>query len=105
MTIAREEIFGPVLSVLKWSNLDEAITLANGTSFGLTASIYTNDIHSAFAAARRVRSGYVWINGVGPHYPAMPFGGMKNSGVGREEGIEELFSYSETKAIHVVMMN
>lgn len=102
MTIAREEIFGPVLSVLKWSKLDDAIALANATDLGLTASIYTNDIQNAFAAARRVRSGYVWINGVGPHYPAVPFGGMKNSGVGREEGIEEMLSYTETKAINVV---
>ena len=103
MTIAREEIFGPVLSVLKWSNVEEAIAVANGTSLGLTASICTNDINQAFATARRVRSGYIWINGVGPHYPAMPFGGMKNSGIGREEGIEEMLSYTETKAINIVM--
>jgi len=103
MTIAREEIFGPVLSVLKWSQLEQAVTLANDTPMGLTAAILTRDIDLALATARRVRSGYVWINGVGPHYPAMPFGGMKNSGVGREEGIEEMLSYTETKAIHVVL--
>lgn len=102
MTIAREEVFGPVLSVLKWSTPEEAIAMANRPDLGLTASVYTNDIHSAFTVARRVRSGYVWINGVGAHFPAMPFGGMKNSGIGREEGIEEMLSYTETKAIHVM---
>lgn len=102
MRIAQEEVFGPILSVIKWSTPDQAIAIANGTKLGLTASIFTNDIHQAFSAARRVRSGYVWINGAGPHYPAVPFGGMKNSGVGREEGIEEMLSYTETKAIHLI---
>jgi betaine-aldehyde dehydrogenase len=76
--------------------------VANGRELGLIASVYTNDVHDALVTARRVRSGYAWINGVGLHYPAMPFGGMKNSGVGREEGIEEMLSYTETKAIHIV---
>ncbi|MDF0546387.1 aldehyde dehydrogenase family protein [Sphingobium sp. H39-3-25] len=102
MRIAQEEVFGPILSVLKWRTVDEAVAISNATEFGLTASIRTNDINQAMDVARRVRSGYIWINGAGPHFPAMPFGGFKNSGVAREEGIEEMLSYTETKAIHIL---
>ena len=90
MRIANEEVFGPVLSVLKWRNVDEAVEMANATEYGLTGAVWSQDIDRAMGTARRIRSGYVWINGVGTHYKAVPFGGMKNSGVGREEGIEEL---------------
>lgn len=103
MRIAQQEVFGPVLSVMKWSTLDEAIAIANATDLGLTASIYANDIDDAFSAARRVRAGYVWINSVGPHHPAMPYGGMKNSGTGREEGVEEMLSYTEQKAYNLAV--
>ena len=103
MRIANEEVFGPVLSVLKWRNVDEAVEMANATEYGLTGAVWSQDIDRAMGTARRIRSGYVWINGVGTHYKAVPFGGMKNSGVGREEGIEELLSYTETKAMHVVL--
>ncbi len=59
------------------------------------------DIKNALNAARRIRSGHVWVNTVGPHYLGVPYGGMKNSGVGREEGIEEMLSYTETKVINI----
>jgi len=79
MRIAREEIFGPVLSVFSWRDEKEALTLANSTEYGLTASIFTNDLDAAFRAARAVKSGYVWINGASAFY-GTPFGGYKNSG-------------------------
>lgn len=101
MRIFREEIFGPVLSVIRWSDADEVIEMANGVEYGLTAAIWTESLKTALTTARRVRSGYVWINGVSAHYPGCSFGGMKNSGIGREEGLEELMSYTESKAIHV----
>jgi betaine-aldehyde dehydrogenase len=94
MRIAQEEVFGPVLSVMKWSSIEEAVDIANSTEYGLTAAIWTNDLDAALGTARRVRSGYQWING---------FSGYKNSGVGREEGIEELLSYTESKSINVFL--
>ena len=103
MRIAREEIFGPVLSVFSWRDEDEALKLANSTEYGLTASIFTNDIKTAFRAARAVKSGYVWINGASGHFYGTPFGGLKNSGLGREEGIDELLSYTEVKTVHVLL--
>lgn len=101
MTIGREEIFGPVLSVFKWRDEKEALNIANSTDYGLTASIWTNDIKTALRVAKAVRSGYVWINGASGHFYGTPFGGMKNSGIGREEGIDELLSYTEVKSIHI----
>ena len=103
MRIAKEEIFGPVLSVFSWKDEKEALALANSTEYGLTASIFTNDIKTAFRAARAVKSGYVWINGASGHFYGTPFGGFKNSGLGREEGIDELLSYTEVKTIHVLL--
>jgi betaine-aldehyde dehydrogenase len=100
MRIAREEIFGPVLSVFSWRDESEAIALANATEFGLTASILTSDIRTALRAVRAVKSGYVWINGASGHFYGTPFGGLKNSGIGREEGIDELLSY---KTVHVLL--
>src|SRR3546814_19847006 len=94
---------GPVLSVSKWHSVDAAIRLANGVEYGLTASIWTKDIKNALNTARRIDSGHIWINGVGPHYIGVPYGGMKNSGVGREEGIEELLSYTEPTVLNIVL--
>lgn len=103
MRIAREEIFGPVLSIIRWSNLDQAIEAANAVEYGLTAAIWTNDINTALGVARRVRAGHQWINGYGAHYMAVPFGGMKNSGVGREEALEEMLDYTEIKTINIIL--
>jgi betaine-aldehyde dehydrogenase len=99
MRIAREEIFGPVLSILRWSDLEDAITMANSVEYGLTAAIWTQDITQALRTAKRVQSGFVWVNGVNSHVRAVPFGGYKNSGIGRERGIEELYSYTEEKSV------
>ncbi len=103
MRIAKEEVFGPILSVLKWRTLDDALAIANSTEYGLTASIWTNDLKTALNAAKRIESGYIWINGFSAHYRGTPFGGMKNSGTGREEGLDELYSYTENKTIHIAL--
>ena len=101
MTIGREEIFGPVLSVFKWKDEAQALEIANSTAYGLTASIWTNDLKTALRVAKAVRSGYVWVNNASAHYTGTGFGGMKNSGIGREEGLDELLSYTELKTIHI----
>ena len=103
MRLANEEVFGPVMSVFKWDDLDEVIAIANSVEYGLTGAVWSRDISTAISTARRIASGYIWINGVGAHYPAMPFGGYRNSGTGREEGIDELLSYTEEKAIHIML--
>jgi aldehyde dehydrogenase (NAD+)/betaine-aldehyde dehydrogenase len=103
MRLWQDEVFGPILSVGRWRTTDEAIALANSTEYGLTGAVWTNDIRNALNVARRVRSGHMWINGVSSHFLGVPFGGMKNSGVGREEGIEEMFSYTETKTINIML--
>ena len=101
MRIAREEIFGPVLSILRWR--DEASMLAevNAVEYGLTCSIWTNDLSTAHRTASAVEVGYVWINEVGKHFLGAPFGGVKRSGFGREECIEELLAFTQLKNVHV----
>jgi acyl-CoA reductase-like NAD-dependent aldehyde dehydrogenase len=91
------------MSVLKFKTDAEAITMANGTDLGLTAAVWTNDINRALRVAQAVQAGYIWINGVGQHYRGVPYGGFKNSGVGREEGISELLSYTAEKVINIVL--
>ncbi|MFK3668389.1 aldehyde dehydrogenase family protein [Ochrobactrum teleogrylli] len=103
MRLWQEEVFGPVLSVGRWKTTEEAIALANSTEYGLTGAVWTNDIKNALNVARRVRSGHIWINGCSSHFIGVPFGGMKNSGVGREEGIEEMLSYTEAKTINIML--
>jgi acyl-CoA reductase-like NAD-dependent aldehyde dehydrogenase len=100
MAIAREEIFGPVMSVLAWDDYDQMVETANGVELGLTAAVWTNDIHLAHRTAERLDAGYVWVNDSTRHYFGTPFGGTKNSGVGREESMDELISYLETKVVH-----
>ncbi len=103
MRIAREEVFGPVLSVFKWREVDEAIAMANDLDLGLTAAVWTNDIRVAMDTARKIESGLVWINGTGRHYMGTGFAGWKNSGLGREECLEEILSYTQSKSIHIMM--
>ncbi|MBT8458862.1 MAG: aldehyde dehydrogenase family protein, partial [Boseongicola sp.] len=102
MRIAREEVFGPVLSVFKWREIDEVIEMANAIDLGLTASIWTRDLNTALRLASEVDAGYVWVNGTGTHFRNVPHGGFKNSGTGREEGIDELLSYTELKAVNII---
>lgn len=101
MRIAQEEIFGPVLSVLTFRDDDEALRIANGVRYGLTASIWTNDLRRAHWFAEGFQAGFVWMNDSGRHFPGVPFGGVKASGVGREEGLDEILSFTEMKAVNV----
>ena len=90
MRIGKEEIFGPVLAILKWSDEDKMLEQVNQVEYGLTCSIWTNDLVTAHRAAAAVEAGFVWINDVWKHFLGAPFGGYKQSGIGREECIEEL---------------
>lgn len=103
MDIGRQEIFGPVMSMAPWDDIDEVIATANDTDYGLTAGVWTNDLHAAHRVAERLEAGYVWINDSARHYWGTPFGGVKNSGIGREESIEEYESYLEQKVIHTIL--
>jgi len=103
MRIAREEIFGPVLSILRWRTVEEAAAMANATEYGLTTALWTQDFKAAIALGQRIDCGYIWINGTPTHHKGTPFGGTRNSGIGREECLEELLSYTQTKAFHISM--
>ncbi len=100
-SIAREEIFGPVLSVLAFDDLDEAIRIANSTMYGLSAGIWTGDVNAALLAARGIRAGTVWVNRWMDGYPELPFGGFGASGVGRELGRQAIAAFTETKTIQL----
>jgi betaine-aldehyde dehydrogenase len=101
MRIAREEIFGPVLSVLPWDTEATMLRDVNGVEYGLSASIWTNDVDRAYRTAMSLEVGYVWINEVGKHFLGAPFGGVKQSGFGREECIEEMLQFTQLKNIHL----
>ena len=101
--VAREEVFGPVLSVITWREESEMLAIANGVQYGLTSSIYTRDIARAHRLARRLDTGYVWVNNTSQHFPGMPFGGFKDSGVGREEDGAELLTYTLLKSVNVAL--
>jgi acyl-CoA reductase-like NAD-dependent aldehyde dehydrogenase len=101
MTIAREEIFGPVLSVLPFDDLEEAVGLANQSMYGLAAGIWTRDIAKAHRVASDIRAGTVWINTYNAYDPAASFGGYKSSGFGRDLGREALSNYTELKTVWV----
>lgn len=101
MRIAREEIFGPVLSVRRWTDEKAMIDEVNSLEYGLTCSIWTRDLVKAHRTAQAVEVGYVWINEVSKHFLGAPFGGVKQSGIGREESLEELLSFTQEKNIHV----
>ena len=100
MRIGSEEIFGPVMSVMPWSNDEEMLNTVNGLEYGLTAAIVTNDLAKAMETAERVEAGYVWINSTG-RYLGAPYGGWKQSGLGQEECFEELLSYTRIKNINM----
>ena len=99
--IAREEIFGPVLGVFKWNDEAKMLETVNAVEYGLTASIWTNDLNKAHRTAMGVNVGYVWINEVSKHFLGAPFGGFKQSGLGREECFEEMLSFTQEKNIHL----
>ncbi len=99
LRIVREEIFGPVLVATPYEDLDEAIARANASEYGLAAGIWTRDLSAAHTVAARLRAGTVYVNRWGTSDPAVPFGGVKSSGVGREHGREGLDGYLETKTV------
>jgi aldehyde dehydrogenase (NAD+) len=101
MDIARDEIFGPVLSVLRFEDLDEVIQRGNQTFYGLAAAVWTRDVAKAHRFARSVRAGTVWVNCYDVLDTAAPFGGFKMSGIGRELGQAALANYTELKTVTV----
>lgn len=101
MRIAREEIFGPVLSVLTWRDKEDVVEQANALEFGLTGAVWTRDLQTAIEVADRLETGYVWINGSAAHFLGAPFSGHKNSGTDAEESIEELYSYTQVKTVNI----
>jgi betaine-aldehyde dehydrogenase len=101
MRIGREEIFGPVLSIFRWNDEAAMLEQVNALEYGLTCAIWTNDLGTAHRVAAEVEAGYVWVNDVSKHFLGAPFGGYKQSGIGREESIEELLSFTREKNIHI----
>ncbi|MEN3278414.1 MAG: betaine-aldehyde dehydrogenase [Massilia sp.] len=101
MRLSQEEVFGPVLSVFTWSNEEELWPQVNGVDFGLTGSIWTQNLDTAHRAARRIHTGYVWLNNASQHFMGAPFGGVKQSGIGREECFAELLEFTYTKNINL----
>jgi aldehyde dehydrogenase (NAD+) len=97
MKIAREEIFGPVVSLIPFDSEEEAIRIANGTRYGLCAGLWTRDVSRAHRVAAQIQAGTVWVNTYRYIRWALPYGGVKASGWGRENGIEALDSYLETR--------
>jgi acyl-CoA reductase-like NAD-dependent aldehyde dehydrogenase len=101
--IAQEEIFGPVCTVIPFDDLDEAISLANDTHYGLAACIWTQNLTAAHTAATHIRAGAIWINGWAAIDPALPWGGMKTSGIGRELGWSAILADTEEKAVTFIL--
>jgi betaine-aldehyde dehydrogenase len=101
MSIARDEIFGPVLSSFSFDTVAEAIDLANDTVYGLAASVWTKNIDKALTVTRRVRAGRFWVNTIMAGGPEMPLGGFKQSGWGREAGMHGVEDYTQVKSVHI----
>lgn len=101
MRIACEEVFGPLLSVIRWRDEEDMFALANSVEYGLTASIWTRNIDTATRAVERLDAGYVWVNNSSDHYAGAPFGGFKQSGIGREECLDEILGYTEQKTVAI----
>jgi acyl-CoA reductase-like NAD-dependent aldehyde dehydrogenase len=101
MKIAREEIFGPVLSVIPFRSIEDGIAEGNETTYGLAAAVWTRDVAKALRAARAIRAGTVWVNAYNLYDAALPFGGFKESGFGRELGAAGMDPYTEVKSVWV----
>uniref|UniRef100_UPI0034579B5C aldehyde dehydrogenase n=1 Tax=Sneathiella sp. TaxID=1964365 RepID=UPI0034579B5C len=101
MRIAQEEVFGPILAVISFEDEEEAISIANDTRFGLAAAVWTQNVHRAHRVAHRLNAGTVWINAYRVVSYAAPFGGFKESGLGRENGVDSIKEFTETKSVFV----
>lgn len=101
MRLFREEVFGPVLAVIPWDDEAQLINDINSLEYGLTASIWTRDLAVAHRTAARIEAGYVWVNHTSAHFLGADFGGYKKSGMGREEGLSEMLSYTQIKNVHI----
>ncbi len=104
MAIARDEVFGPVMSVLDWTDVDDVVRRANALPLGLTANVWTNDVSVAHRVAHALEAGYVYVNGTGRRPTGMAFGGWKSSGLGKENAEEELVSYTREKTVTVTLL-
>ena len=105
MTLTKEEIFGPVMSVLTFTDEEEVVKRANDTRLGLAAAVFTQDITRAHRVIHQIQAGICWINAYGASPAEMPVGGYKMSGIGRENGSETLKAYTQIKAVYVGMQN
>jgi aldehyde dehydrogenase (NAD+) len=101
MRIAQEEVFGPVLSVIKFKDEEEAVAIANDIRFGLGAGVWTSDIGRAFRMSERIQAGTVWVNTYRAVSYMSPFGGYKDSGIGRESGIDAIHQYLQVKSVWI----
>ena len=101
MAVAQDEIFGPVLSVIPFRTDEEAVRIANDTRYGLAAGVWTGDMKRAHRMAHALKAGTVWINAYRVSSYAVPFGGYKMSGIGRESGLEVMHEYTQCKAVWV----
>ena len=101
MRIAQEEIFGPVISAIPFTDVDEVIQRGNATTFGLGSGVWTRDVSKAHRLARAIRAGSVWVNCYQAMDPAVPFGGYKMSGYGRESGLQHVEEYLNVKAVWI----
>jgi aldehyde dehydrogenase (NAD+) len=101
MRIAREEIFGPVLATIRFKDAEDAIAKGNATVYGLAAAVWTKDVTKAHRIARSIKAGTVWVNTYNLYDPALPFGGFKESGFGRDQGRDALEKYTQTKSVWV----
>lgn len=99
--LAQEEVFGPVLGVMRWRDESEMMNIVNELPMGLTASIWTQNLVTAHRTAAAIQAGYIWVNEASIHLPGAPFGGYKQSGLGREESLHELHEFTQIKHIHV----
>lgn len=101
MRIAQEEVFGPVVVLIPFRDEDHAVELGNDTAFGLAAGVWTHDLAGAHRLARRLRAGTVWVNNYRKTNYIAPFGGFKESGIGRENGAEAINEYTEVKTVWI----
>ena len=101
--LGQEEVFGPSMAVMPFDSESEALRIANAVQHGLTASVWTKDLDRAHRVVRELDAGFIWVNGSGAHYPNLPYGGVKASGVGgKEESLEELLGYTDEKVINIL---